>query len=151
MGHGQHLNLKWVDGDGWILTSNKVIWLKRNAFKICWSQNQNKKKWENLYFVDFFNNLSRQVKHTSLKLARSPEMRMDGMLQYDTNIVFIALSWKSSAYYKMALFEAFSIAMETVTMATMGYSQKCPIQKLLVFLRIHTSKYDNPEMNITKI
>ena len=60
------------------------------------------------------------------------------MLQYGINIIFIALFWQSYAHYKIALFSAFLVAKDTVTMATVGYSKKCPIEKLLIFQRYIT-------------
>ena len=38
----------------------------------------------------------------------------------------------------MALFSAFSVAMEAVTMATVGHLKKCPIEKLFIFQRYIT-------------
>ena len=38
----------------------------------------------------------------------------------------------------MALFSAFSVAMEVVTMATVGHLKKCPIEKLFIFQKYIT-------------
>ena len=46
--------------------------------------------------------------------------------------------WQSYAHYKMALFSAFSVAMEAVTMATVCHFKKCSIEKLFILQRYIT-------------